>query len=222
MRFLFNAHVKQPAADTDPELEVFLSEIVTEVSRSLSDSGNYTILDALESTIWSESRPSYIETPSDILLVRLKREDNEGGAGVEILPELRMARFIKENYERAIDAMRERRGTEDILKSLLEREEQLLWIEKGGKKLDALTVLEDTLRYMGEIEGKKIVEEGDDEGDPSRMVDIDDEEVLPVLSQLLKASIQGLSNELQGLLPRFPLTQKFGILSGIWTRSYPR
>ena len=82
---LFCAEIIQPTTNNQPDLKADLTEISSGVSRELSDAGTYNIIDALEGTIWWESTPAYIKQFSDVLLIRLKREDHEGGAGVEIL-----------------------------------------------------------------------------------------------------------------------------------------
>lgn len=134
------------------------------------------------------------------MLIRLKREDYEGGAGVEILPKLPMGRFAFEYYQQAVDKIRERKGIQDILEKLKNREEQLSSINKSGTKYQAPQILEATLEYVSQMEGKKFVDVGaEDDEDTSRM-DIDTEKVFPAISGLLRSSIQSLNEELESIL----------------------
>jgi len=197
---LFNSYVCEPSSDEQPAREADLTEISASVPRDLSDAGTYTILDALERTIWWESTPAYIKDFSEVMLIRLKREDYEGGAGVEILPKLPMGRFAFEYYQQAVDKIRERKGIQDILEKLKNREEQLSSINKSGTKYQAPQILEATLEYVSQMEGKKFVDVGaEDDEDTSRM-DIDTEKVFPAISGLLRSSIQSLNEELESIL----------------------
>ena len=194
---LFCAEIIQPTTNNQPDLKADLTEISSGVSRELSDAGTYNIIDALEGTIWWESTPAYIKQFSDVLLIRLKREDHEGGAGVEILPKLPLGRFAFEFYDQAVEKIRERNGIWDILQKLRKREIELSSIQKSGTKYQAQEILEATLQYLGEIEGRKFIDHDAEDDDDSSRMDLDTEKVFPRISGLLQTSIQSLNEELE-------------------------
>lgn len=199
---LFNSQVLQPP-DSETlltEVSQHLCEIEVSVTKELSDAGTHTILDALESAIWWGNKPACFKTFSDIILIRLKRDDREGGAGVEILPRLPLSRFAVDFYEKTEERILFRKGIKDTLENLRRREESLTWIEKGGKKYSASQVLEATIQYVEGMEGKKMYEEElDDEENASRM-EIDTENALPAITTQLKLSLETLNQKLQGIL----------------------
>ena len=135
-----------------------------------------------------------------MLLLKFKREDREGGAGVEILPKLGMARFAFENYEATVGKIRMRDGVKETLEKLRRRQEELTWIEKEGKKVNAVEVLESTILYLESMEGKTMSDSmhSDDE-EPSSRMEIDSEgQKLPPITSQLKESLQSLQQQLQG------------------------
>jgi hypothetical protein len=202
---LFKTHVYQPG---NPSIQVTeqnedITEITIPVPRTLTDDGTASILEAMESLFWgAAAKPACIKTLSDIVLINLKREDREDGAGVEILPRLDIARFVWENYEQAERDIAFRRGLLDGLKKLAQREEAMTWIEREGKRAKAQDVLEATIAYVASLEGGAVVEEESD-GEGSRM-DIDSERKLPLITADLKASLESLQTKLNGLSPQTP------------------
>jgi hypothetical protein len=197
---LFISEVSQPASGTETALEANLTEVSVTVPRSLLESETSTILDALESTIWWEPTPAYIKNFSEVLLIQLKREDYECGAGVEVLRKLPMGRFASENYQTAMDKIRERKGIKDILQKLTTRGEELCYIYKDGTKYKARDILMATVEFIQEMEGKKVENvDAEDDEDGSRM-DIDTEKVFPEISEQLMSSIHSLNHELDGML----------------------
>lgn len=196
---LFQAQILQPSSDAEPALESFFTEILCSVPRELSDAGTYTILDALESTIWWGQQPACIKEFSDILVVRLKRDDHEGGAGVEILSKLPMGRFAYDFYEETKKKILLRKGLRETIDQLSRREEELLYITKTGQKYDAVDVLQATIRYITEMEGKKaMTEQSLEVDDIDNRMDIDTDTRLPTLSAHLKASLDLLNERVQG------------------------
>lgn len=198
---LFQAQVYQPNPDPEqPPLESSLTEILAAVPRELSDAGTYTILDALESTIWCGHRPACIKEFSDILLVRLKRDDHEGGAGVEIFSKLPMGRFAFDFYQTTEEKILLRKGLKETVEKLNKREEELLYITKMGRKYDALKVLEATIQYVSQMEGKKVtVEQSQEIDDIGNRMDIDTETTLPTLFVQLRASLDLLKGRIEGV-----------------------
>jgi hypothetical protein len=192
--------VYQPNSDPEqPPLETCLTEILSSVPRELSDAGTYTILDALESTIWLGDRPACIKEFSDILFVRLKRDDGEGGAGVEILSKLHMGRFAFDFYQTTEEKILLRKGLKETVEKLNKREEELLYITKMGKKYDSMKVLEATIQYVTEMEGKKTTTEQSLEvDDTGNRMDIDTETTLPTLSVQLRASMDLINERVIG------------------------
>ena len=199
---VFNSQIYQPqyTETSDEEVSQYLCEIDALVSRELSDTGNHTILDALESVIWWGQSSACLKTFSDILLIRLKRDDREGGAGVEILPRLPLSRFAYDYHKKAEEKISFRKGIKTTLENLRKREEMLTWIEKAGNKYNAIQVLEATIQYVEGMEGKKMFNQGDvdDEENSSRM-DIDSSEnSLPAITAQLKMSLEALNQKLLG------------------------
>lgn len=197
---LFQAHVYQPSSSPEePSLESSLTEILSAVPRELSDAGTYTILDALESMIWWGDKPACIKEFSDILLIRLKRDDCEGGAGVEILPKLPMGRFAWDFYQTTEEKILLRKGLKETVEKLNKREEDILYITKMGKKYETVKVLEATMQYIAEMEGKKAtVEQNMEIDDIGNRMDIDTETTLPSLSMQLKTTLDKLNETVQG------------------------
>jgi hypothetical protein len=77
-----------------------------------------------------------------------------------------------------------------------------MWIEREGKKFNAMQVLEATISYVESLEGKTMSESvvSDDEEQSSKM-EIDSETAkLPRISTQLKDSLQLLQRQLQGIL----------------------
>src|SRR5271170_7563669 len=199
---VFTSEIYQPPNKSSGELHRSVTEIQIDVPRELSDDGHQTILDALEKTIHYGVQPACIRTFSQVLLLRFKREDREGGVGVEILPKLGMARFALENYEEMVGKVRMREGVKETLDKLRRRQEELTWIEKGGKKFNAVEVLETTISYVESVEGQTMSESvlSDDE-EPSSRMEIDSEAAkLPGITTQLKESLQLLQQQLQGTL----------------------
>lgn len=198
---LFQAHVYQPSSTPeDPPLESSLTEILSNVPRELSDAGTYTILDALESTIWWGEKPACIKEFSDIFLIRLKRDDHEGGAGVEILSKLPMGRFAYDFYQTTVEKILLRKGLKETVEKLSKREEEFRHITKMGKKYDSLKVLEATIQYISEMEGKKpTVEQNTEIDDFENRMDIDTETTLPSLSMQLKTWLDKVNESVQGI-----------------------
>jgi hypothetical protein len=155
---IFNSQIYQPEDSKTLPREEHICEIKISIPRELSDSGNHTILDALESTIWWGSRPACLKSFSDILLIRLKRDDREDGAGVEILPRLPLSRFAFDFYQETEEKIRFRKGIKDTLENLRKREDMLTWVEKAGEKYHATQVLEATIQYVEGMEGKTMFE----------------------------------------------------------------
>ena len=190
----------QPPFDDFSAQHRSVTEIAIDVPRDLSDQGTKTILDALEKVIHFSSKPACIRSFSDVMLLKFKRDDREGGAGVEILPQLGMGRFAAENYEETVSKIRMRDGIKETLDKLRRRQDGLTWIEKGGKKFNAVEVLETTISYIEGMEGKvmsETVQSDDDE--PSSRMEIDSEAAkLPAITAQLKESIQLLQQQLQG------------------------
>jgi hypothetical protein len=200
--YLFKTHVWQPKGNPEEnDMSTMLTEVLAPVSRELTDSGNYSVLDALEPTLWWGSEPASFKTFSEVFLIRLRREDREGGAGVEILPRLPMGRFAFEFYEKTKEKIRLQRGLRDTLKQLKVRQKDLLSIEKMGKKFDSVQVLEATIQYVTELEGKKMNDTETDDDDIGSRMDIDSEATLPPLSALLKASLESLTTEIKRMPP---------------------
>ena len=198
---VFTSEICQPANKTSSELHRSVTEIQIDVPRDLSDNGHQTILDALENTIHHGVQPACIRTFSQVLLIRFKREDREGGVGVEILPKLSMARFAYENYDEMVGKVRMREGVKETLEKLRRRQDELTWIERAGKKFNAVQVLETTISYVESMEGKTMSESvvSDDE-EPSSRMEIDSETAkLPGISTQLKDSLQLLQQQLQGI-----------------------
>ena len=197
---LFTSAVYQAARENTPEQASWLTEINAPVSRDRSDAGTSSIIDALEDTIWRGEYPACIRSFSDVLLVRLKRDDHEGGAGVEILPRMSLARFAWAYYGRMEKDLAVRRVVRDTLDKLRRRREEGEWIEKGGKKFSATSILEATIEYMKEVEGKTALDETEDDDGDSSMMDIDSAKTLPALSAHLEASLELLKQSAQGIL----------------------
>jgi hypothetical protein len=205
----FTSELYQPPDDETPGMQTSITEISVDVPRELSDPGTHTILDALENVIHFGSKPACVRHFGSLLLLKFRREDREGGIGVEILPKLGLARFALENYEEAIRKLRMRDVVKDTLEKLRRRQDELTWMEKGGKKFNAVAVLETTIEYCERMEGKSLSEgmitSEDDEELSSRM-EIDSEAAkLPVLGVYLKESLQLLQQQLQGI----PQSQPF-------------
>ena len=198
---LFQVLVYCPA---DPSCNVkehaeYITEIVIGVPRILTDAGTANLIDALEAVFWGGDKPACFKSLSDVLLITLRREDNEDGAGVEILPRCNVARFMWENYEQTEKDIAVRRGLMDSLKQLAKREEVLTWIERGGKKVRAQEVLEATLGYVTSLEGNGVFAEGEEsDGEGGSSMDIDSERKLPSIAAELKSSLESLSERLQG------------------------
>ena len=108
-----------------------------------------------------------------------------------------MGRFAFEYYDQAVEKIRERNGIWDILQKLRKRESELSSIQKSGTKYQAQEILEATLQYLSEMEGKKFVDHGAEDDDDSSPMDIDTEKVFPRISGLLQTSIQSLNEELE-------------------------
>ena len=196
--YIFSAQIHQPASDAIGEQSQYITEIFTPVSRELSDAGTHSILDALQAIIWWGENPACLKTFSEILLIRLKREDREGGAGVEILPRLPMGRFAYDYYNVTEERIRMKRGLTDTLDKLRRRDESITWVEKMGKKYSAAQILAATIEYIETVEGKTLIDlDVEDEDNPSRM-DIDSDTTLPMLSNQLKASVETLNNKRKG------------------------
>jgi hypothetical protein len=196
----FRASIYQPPGEGSLELRETLTEIQTWVSKNLSDPGVSTILDALEDTFWSTAGSACITEFSDVLLINLKREDREGGAGVEILPKMSLARFASDNYEQAQTELRMRKGIHETLDRLRKREDSLTWI-RAGKIYRATDVLQATIQYLSGVEGTKLVDvDDDDDGEAGGRMDIDSESTLPSISALLKTSVETLGEKVQGTL----------------------
>ena len=176
-----------------------ITEILIGVPRILTDAGTADLLDALETVCWEGDKRACFKSLSDVLLITLRRDDKEDGAGVEILPRLNVARFVWENYEQTEKDIALRRGLTDSLKQLAKREEVVTWIEREGKKVRAQEVLEATLGYVSSLEGKGAFVEGEesDEEGSSRM-DIDSERKLPSIAAELKSSLDSLTKQLEG------------------------
>lgn len=196
---VFNAQIYQPpnAFGTSEQSE-YITEISASVSRELSDAGSHTILDALEETIWYGKYPACLKTFSEILLIRLKRDDHEGGAGVEILPRLHLGRFAFDNYDVTNERIGMRRGLKETLQKLRQREQKLTWIEKIGTKYSAAQILESTISYVHGMEGKKLIDVDFEDDDPPSRMDIDSETTLPALSSHLRSSMEKVDNKLTG------------------------
>lgn len=165
------------------------------VPRKLTDAGLSTILDAIEQTMWFGDAPASIKSFSEVLLIQFRREDHEGGAGVEILPKLPMGRFAHDFYELAVEKLRLQSGLQQTLKQLQEKQQGLKYVEKMGKKIDSTKVLRATIQYISEMEGKKITDGETDDEDVGTRMDIDNEATLPRISTLLEASLETLIEE---------------------------
>jgi hypothetical protein len=112
-----------------------------------------------------------------------------------------MARFAYENYDEMVGKVRMREGVKETLEKLRRRQDELTWIERGGKKFNAVQVLETTISYVESMEGKTMSESvvSDDE-EPSSRMEIDSENAkLPGISTQLKDSLQLLQQQLQGI-----------------------
>ena len=112
-----------------------------------------------------------------------------------------MARFAYENYDEMVGKVRMREGVKETLEKLRRRQEELTWIERGGKKFNAVQVLETTISYVESMEGNTMSESvvSDDE-EPSSRMEIDSETAkLPGISTQLKDSLQLLQQQLQGI-----------------------
>jgi hypothetical protein len=196
--YLFKTNVWQPMANPEEnDMSTMLTEILAPVSRELTDAGVYSTLDALEPTVWWGDEPACFKMFSEVLLIRLRRDDREGGAGVEILPRLPMGRFAFEFYEQTKEKIRLQRGLRETLKQLKQRQKDLLSIEKMGKKFDSVQVLEATIQYVTELEGKKMDDAETDDDDIGSRMEIDNEATLPPLSAMLKASLESLTTEIK-------------------------
>ena len=124
---------------------------------------------------------------------------------MEILPKLPMNRFASDNYEKADERIRLRRGIEETLVKLRKTEDSLSWIEKAGKKHNATQILEATIQYVESLEGKKMFEEVDVDENSTRM-DIDsDNNNLPAISKQLKSALETLNEKIQGIPSVVPL-----------------
>ena len=197
MRTLFNMVVYKPPDELQNyEVNKNVSEICVAVSRSLSDAGSYTILDALQCVFCGSDLPACIKTFSDIILIRLKREDREGGAGVEILPKLTLARFAFENYDKLIEGLRTEGGIKETLGKLRTQEDELTWIEANGKRYISTEILRGTISCLERMEGEKYIEDIDDD-EPERM-DVDSERVLPSLTGQMNAALDSVNSRVQG------------------------
>jgi hypothetical protein len=195
---LFTTQVLQPSTDPSrAEQRGTITEISSNVARARSDLGTATIIDTLEDTIWGTAT-ACITSFADILCIALRRDDHEGGAGVEILPKMSLARFASENFASVEEDLRMRNGLRDTIDKLGRREGELSWIEKGGKKFSSIQVLEATLEYVEGLEGTKMIEERVSDDDVGSRMDIDSEKTLPVISPQLKKSIQSLKDQIQG------------------------
>ena len=197
---LFVSQIYQPPnlQSKSDEFSEFLCEIYITITRELSDAGTHSILDALETVIWWGDRPACLKSFSDILLIRLKRDDREGGAGVEILPKLPMSRFAYDNYEKTEEQIRLRRGIEETLVKLRKNEESLNWIEKKGEKYSATQLLNAAIQYIENLEGKKMFEEEVEEN--STRMDIDSENnSLPAITEQLKEALATLNEKIHGI-----------------------
>ena len=197
---IFNSQIYQPAdSETSPrEISEHLCEFAISIPRELSDSGNHTILDALETSIWGGSKPACLKLFSDILLIQLKRDDREDGAGVEILPRLPLSRFAVDFYQETEEKIRFRKGIKDTLENLRKREDMLTWVEKAGQKYHATQVLEATIQYVEGMEGKTIFDGDLEDDENSSRMDIDSESTLPAITAQLKSSLEALNQKLQG------------------------
>ena len=83
------------------------------------------------------------------------------------------------------------------MKQLKQRQKDLLSIEKMGKKFDSIQVLEATIQYVTELEGKKMDDTETDDDDIGSRMDIDNEATLPPLSAMLKTSLESLTTEIK-------------------------
>jgi hypothetical protein len=199
---LFTSLIYQPA---DPSTNLaqcaeYITEISIHVPRTLTDDGTATLLDALESLLRIGSKPACFKSLSDVLLIAVKREDHEDGAGVEIFPRLDVARFVWENYAQTDMDIAFRQGLVDGLNKLAKREEALAWIERGGKRIRAVEVLEATMAYIASLEGTAVfVEEEESDGEAGGRMDIDSERTLPTVTAELRSSLETLTNQLEGL-----------------------
>ena len=202
LQCLFVSQIYQPPTfpSKSDEFSEYLCEIYISIPRELSDAGTHTILDALETVIWWGDRPACLKSFSDILLIRLKRDDREDGAGVELLPKFSMSRFASDNYEKTEEQIRLRRGIEETLVKLRKTEESLSWIEKGGKKYRATQILEAAIQYVESLEGKKMFEEEVDVDENSTRMDIDsDTNNLPAITEQMKSALETLNERIQGI-----------------------
>src|SRR5204863_8204265 len=131
---LFSSKIHQPANPQvqSNEQNQMICEFYVPITRELSDAGTHTILGALETLIWWGDIPACLKSFSDILLIRLQRDDREGGAGVEILPNLPLGRFAFDFYEQTMERIQLRREIEDALVKLKRKEESLSWTERNG------------------------------------------------------------------------------------------
>ena len=199
---IFSLEIVQPPAENDEtNYQATITEINCRVARERSDLGTTTIIDTLEETFWWGPKAACVTSFSDILLITLKREDHEGGAGVELLPQLSLARFASQYYDQAEHEVAMRRGLRDTLEKLAKREEELTWIEKMGKRHSAIQVLEATIQYVEEMQGGKIVDEQLNDEDVASRMDIDSEKTLPAVSAQLKASLAALKEKIKGTEP---------------------
>jgi hypothetical protein len=202
LQSLFVSQIYQPPNPPSKSdgISESLCEISITITRELSDAGTHTILDALETLIWWGDRPACLKSFSDFLLIRLKRDDREDGAGVEILPKLPMSRFAFDNYEKTEEQIRLRRGIEETLVKLRKTEESLSHIEKGGQKYNAIKILEAAIRYVESLEGREMAEEEADVDENSTRMDIDtDNSTLPAITKQLKSVLDTLNGKIQGI-----------------------
>lgn len=109
-----------------------------------------------------------------------------------------MARFASQNYDKAEEDIRLRRVLKETLEKLDKKEEELTWIEKGGKQFNAIQILESTIQYVEEREGGKMVDEPLNDEDVDNRMDIDSDKILPTLSTSLKISLTTLKDKIQG------------------------
>ena len=184
-----------------------ICEFYVPITRELSDAGTHTILGALETLIWWGDIPACLKSFSDILLIRLKRDDREGGAGVEILPNLPLGRFAFDFYEQTMERIQLRREIEDALVKLKRKEESLSWTERNGTKYSSNQILQATIQYVESREGTKMFPEEleDDEADEenSSRMDIDSDKNLPAITEQLKTALETLNQRILGLNPLF-------------------
>ena len=202
LQSLFVSQIYQPPnpPSKSDEFSESLCEISIVITRELSDAGTHTILDALETIIWWGDRPACLKSFSDFLLIRLKRDDREDGAGVEILPKLPMSRFAFDNYEKTEGQIRLRRGIEETLVKLRKTEESLSRIEKGGQKYCATQILEAAIQYVESLEGREMAEEEADVDENSTRMDIDSENsTLPAITKQLKSVSETLNGKIRGI-----------------------